>query len=337
MIVPVLNPANASTLYESYGIPGLDTSPMMYEDEIAKEALAVIRQLKPIKGYEMNEVLHGKLKDQLMETMEEIRDTMVSRFVVVLPYADMQDMLMSPGIRIAMRTAGKCMEKQYTAYEYKLGEKVTIRINCNGGKEMPAILFPNRELTMFSEEFLDLVRPLYSITKSWMDVHLAFKTVLMLIQDTRELNFFVPWLRYLFPESKDLTNEFNAQFRVTNWLTLDREKASTVSLITRQIRQILKNEYTNKRTWMPSGLVQMVRQGEELITQYNIMKTVPMPNAYAKEDQVSIQVTISNKDHPTINWAAEASSHRIMNEANRLAAVREEADKAYDNWKRKEK
>src|SRR4029077_16039977 len=156
--------------------------------------------------------------------------------------------------------------------EYKLGDKVTIRINCHGGKEMPAILFPNKELTMFSEDFLDLVRSLYSITKSWMDVQLAFDAVCKLVQDTRELIFYIPWIRYLFPENKDLTNEFNGPYRITQWLALHRERNSTIAMITRQVKYILNNEHTSKRTWMPSELVQMVRQGGELITQYNIMK-----------------------------------------------------------------
>jgi hypothetical protein len=304
--------------YTDLGMILPSTTTLFYEDEIGKEAMALIRQYDQIGATNMNETLHSKLKEQLMETIEDIKDTMVSRFAIILPYDEMQSMLMSSEILSEMQITGKYMGQQYTNYEYKLGDKVTIRINCHGGSEMPTILFPNSELTMFSEDFLDLVRPLYSITKSWVDVKLAFNTVCALIQDTRELNFFVPWLRYLFPESKDLTNEFNAQFRITNWLGLSREKASTITLITKQIRQILNNEHTNKRTWMPSELVQMVRQGEELITQYNIMKTVPVPDTFVRADKVRAEVIINTKDHPTTNWMAEASSHLTMNRVNKM-------------------
>src|SRR4029077_13885535 len=169
----------------------------------------------------------------------------------------------------------------------------------------------------------------------WMDVQLAFDAVCKLVQDTRELNFYIPWIRYLFPENKDLTNEFNGPYRITQWLALHRERNSTIAMITRQVKYILNNEHTSKRTWMPSELVQMVRQGGELITQYNIMKSVPTPDNFAKENQASVKVIITNTDHPTTKWAAEAYAHNTMKEANRLKERSEEAERLIDIERRK--
>jgi hypothetical protein len=305
-----------------------------YHDDIAQEALGIIVNARK-RATAMNDVLHSKLKEQLDETMITIRENMISRFAIVLPYDKAQSMLMGETTCNIMQIAGGKMEPQYTSYEYKLGGKVTIRINCHGGKKMPSILFPNKELTIFSEEFLDLVRPLYSITKSWVDVQLAFDAVCKLVQDTRELNFYIPWIRYLFPENRDLTNEFNAPYRITQWLDLNKERNSTIAMITRQIKYILNNEHTSKRTWMPSELVQMVRQGGELITQYNIMKAIPTPDTFIKEDQASIQVIINIVDHPTVKWAAEAHAHRTMKEANRLKERGEEAERLVEIERRK--
>jgi len=271
-----------------------------------------------------NVVLHSKLKDALFNSIQSIKTNMISRFAIVLPYNEVQSMLMSDDTRAALQAAGKIMGKQYTNYDYKLGEKVTIRLYCRGGKEMPSILFATNELTNFSEDFLDLVRPLYLINKSWIDVELAFKTVCMLVQDTRELNFFVPWLRLIMPIEKDLANEYNSQYRVSQWLDLSKERHGIIDLITRQVKCILNNEHTNKRTWMPSELVQMVRQGEELISQYNIMKQVPVPITFLKEDMVSVDIAITVTDHPTIKWASEAKTYYTMKEANCLAVIDEE-------------
>jgi hypothetical protein len=257
---------------------------------------------------------------------------MTSRFAIVLPFDEVQDMLMSPATLAALQTAGKLMTQKYMAYSYKLGESVTINLNCRGGKQMPSILFASDELTNFSEDFLDLVRPLYLITKSWMDVQLAFEAVCKIIQDTRELNFYVPWLRHIIPQEKDLTNQFNARYRVSQWLELDRENKATVDLITRQVRYILNGEHTSKRTWMPSELVQMVRQGEELVTQYNIMKSVPIPYKYLLDDKVSVEVTVTVKNHPTIKWASEAHTHRTMNEVERLRVADEKKRKGIHEW-----
>ena len=302
----VLNPANASSFIQNL-------------NEYAKITEKTWKSLtfNSTKATNMNNVLHTKLKEMLTDILQSIRSNMTSRFIVLLPYDEAQEMLMSPVTFNILQAAGKHMSQQYTRYEYKLGEKVTIRVSCRGGKEMPTILFPNNELTIFSEDFLDHVRPLYLITKSWMDVMLAFEAVCNLVQDTRELNFYVPWLRLIIPD-RDLTNKFNAAFRVANWLGLDREKHATIEMITRQVRYILNGEHTSKRTWMPSGLVQMVRQGEELITQYNIMKHVSVPNTYPGEDAVSIEVIITVKDHPTIKWASEASTYRTIKEVERL-------------------
>ena len=266
-VIPVVNPAIAST------------SIVMSNDELFKEAFKIVQRHNNIGATMLNETLHSRLKEELTDKINNISNSMITRFAVVLPYDEMQSMLMSAEVlwqHYAELLAGS-MDQQYTNYGYKLGEKVTIRLTCRGGKNMPTILFPNQELTMFSEDFLDLVRPLYLINKSWIDVKLAFEAVCRLVKDTRELNFYVPWLRLVFPPDEDLTNEFNAPFRVTRWLRLDREKNATIAMITKQVRQILNNEYTNRRTWMPSELVQMVRQGEELIAQYNIMKSVSAP------------------------------------------------------------
>jgi hypothetical protein len=144
----------------------------------------------------------------------------------------------------------------------------------------------------------------------------------------------VPWLKYVIPE-KDFTNEYNAQYRVNRWLHLDGEKYSTIDLITRQIKCILNNEHTNKRTWMPSGLVQMVRQGEELITQYNIMKTVTAPSTYLTEDHVSVEITITVEKHPTVEWAAEAHNYHTLNEAQHLKELDERKQKRYPDEQRR--
>ena len=303
----VLNPANASTSY------------IMYDDKTTKEVLSSVRQLgNQIGATMLNEVLHIRLKEELTERIQEIKTNMVGRFTIVLPFDEMQSMLMPETLCNIMQIAGGKMGQQYTNYSYKLGEKVTIRLSCRGGKAMPTILFPNDELTIFSEDFLDLVRPLYLINKSWTDVQLAFEAICKIVQDTRELNFYVPWLRLIIPQEKDLTNEFNAAYRVSNWLRLDREKNATIAMVTRQVRYILNNEHTSKRTWMPSELVQMVRQGEELVTQFNIMKSISVPDIYLREDTVSIEVIINAKEHPTIKWATEAHTHRTMREVERL-------------------
>ena len=304
-VIPVVNPAIASTIFHNKIVQRYDNT-----------------------GANMNnEILHNKLKGELVEILDNIKSNMIARFAVMLPYDEMQDLLMSEATCNIMQIAGGKMGKQYTSYEYKLGEKVTIRLSCRGGVKMPAILFPNEELTIFSEDFLDLVRPLYSITKSWIDVRLAFEAVCKLIQDTRELNFYVPWLRLIFPQEKDLTNEFNAPYRVSNWLNLGNEKHSTIMMITRQIRYILNNEHTSKRTWMPSELVHMVRQGEELIAQYNMMKTVCVPDTYLREDQVFLDVVITSMNHPTIKWGAEAHTHRTQKEVERLKELDEQRAK----------
>lgn len=313
----VLNPANASSF-----IAGLseyaENTKRIYDQITSNKTGAYMPTMRD------NMVLHHRLEETLTEIIHSIKDNMVARFAVMLPYDEMQSMLMSDETRAILQAAGSSMGQQYTNYEYKLGEKVAIRISCRGGKLMPTILFPHHELTNFSEEFLDLVRPLYLITKSWMDVLLAFKTVCKLVQDTRELNFYVPWLRLVIPE-QDLTNQYNAPYRVSNWLKLGSEKHGTVDMITRQVRYILMNEHTNRRTWMPSELVQMVRQGEELVTQYNIMKSVSAPHIYLSEDRVSVEVVITVKDHPTIKWASEAHSHRIMKEVERVRVADEKA------------
>jgi hypothetical protein len=317
----VLNPTNASAFIKSI-------------DEFAvitKKAWDSLPSNRTMGATIMNSVLHTRLKERLTDSIQAIRSNMTSRFVVMLPFDDMQSMMMSPATLYDLQRAGKLMTQQYTQYNYKLGDKVTIRVSCRGGREMPSILFPNEELTIFSEEFLDLVRPLYLISKSWMDVHLAFETVCKLIQDTRELNFYVPWLRLVIPQDQDLTNQFNAAFRVSRWLDLERETKATTEMITRQIRYILKNEYTPKRTWMPSELVHMVRQGEELITQYNIMKNVPSPNTNLMEDMVAIEVIVTVKDHPTIKWATEASTHRTMKEVERLKKLDAKKERT-DEW-----
>jgi hypothetical protein len=264
-----------------------------------------------------NIVLHDKLKEVLTSAIIAIRENMIARFAIMLPYDQIQSMLMSEATLAMLQTVGKCMSEQRTYYTYKLGEKVTVGLSCRGGKEMPTILFPNEEHTNFSEDFLDLIRPLYLITKSWMDVELAFEAVCNIVQDTRELNFYVPWLRHIIPD-RGLTNEFNAPYRVSRWLELTKERKSTIAIITRQVRYILTNKRTNKRTWMPSELVQMVRQGEELIAQWNIMKQVVVPDTYHKKDTVIVEIVINTKDHPTIAWVAEAHSYRTMKEAERL-------------------
>ena len=315
-VIPVVNPAIAST------------SIVMSNDELFKEAFKIVQRHNNIGATMLNETLHSRLKEELTDKINDISNSMIARFAVVLPYDEMQSLLMPEVLCNIMQIAGGKMDKQYTNYSYKLGEKVTIRLTCRGGENMPIILFPNQKLTMFSEDFLDLVRPLYLINKSWIDVKLAFEAICKVIKDTREFNFYVPWLRLVFPPDEDLANEFNAPFRVTRWLKLDREKNATIAMITKQVKQILDNEYTNRRTWMPSELVQMVRQGEELIAQYNIMKSVSAPNVYLTEDRVSVEVNINIADHPTIKWASEANSHRIMNDAVRL--------KALDEKKRKE-
>jgi hypothetical protein len=309
----VLNPAIASAFVKE----------LNEFAEISKEAwdnLKIISNTR--RAANMNNVLHNKLKDALTDIIQSIRSNMIARFAIVLPFDEAQSMLMSPATLAMMQTAGKCMGEQYTNYSYKLGEKVTIRLQCRGSKEMPTILFPNEELTIFSEDFLDLIRPLYLITKSWMDVHLAFEAVCKIVQDTRELNFYVPWLRLIIPE-RDLTNKFNAAHRVSQWLELTRESHATIALITRQIEYILKNEHTNKRTWMPSELVQMVRQGEELITQYNVMKHVSVPDTYLREDSVYVEIVMTVTNHPTIKWATEAHSYRTMKEVERIREMDE--------------
>ena len=319
----VLNPANASAFIQTVNEFA----------EITKEAWDQVN-LASNRTRAMtvsNAVLHSRLKDALADKLQSIRTNMTSRFIVMLPYDEIQSMLMSPVTLATMQTAGKLMVEQYTNYSYKLGEQVTIRLSCRGGKEMPTILFPNEELTNFSEDFLDLIRPLYLITKSWMDVTLAFEAVCKLVQDTRELNFYVPWLRFLIPDN-DLTNKFNAAFRVSQWLDLERERHATIELITRQVKYILNNEYTPKRTWMPSELVHMVRQGEELITQYNIMKHVSVPNTHLAEGMVAVEVIITVKDHPTIKWSTQASTYKTMKEVERLRALDEKRKRSADEW-----
>lgn len=272
------------------------------------------------RAINMNNVLHEILKRKLVEIMNDIRSNMVSRFSIVLPYNEIQNMLMTESAVHLLHDAGTLMPKQNTHYNYKLGETITIMLNCRGGKEMPSILFGSSEITNFSEEFLDIIRPLYLITKSWQDVLLAFDAVCKIVQDTRELNFYVPWLKYIIPEN-DLTNKFNGQFRITQWLNLDQERRGTIDLISKQIQYILNNEYTSKRTWMPSELVYMVRGGEELITQYNIMKTIAAPLTIIKEDMTSVDIDINFKNHPTIKWISEAVTHRTMKEGERLAEI----------------
>lgn len=266
-----------------------------------------------------NRVLHQKLAGKLDRVILDIKENMIARFAIILPYDEAQFMLMHSNTFTALQDAGELMQKQYMHYSYKLGEKITINITCRGGKKMPAIFFPTNELIIYSEEFLDLVRPLYLMTKAWQDVELAFQAVRDIVSDTRELNFYVPWLRYVIPD--DLMNEFNMKYRVTGWVNLHGDKFSTIDVITRQIKDILTNEHTNKRSWMPSELVAMARQGEELITQYNIMKTVPLPDTYPSEDQVAIGIDVDIKDHPTIKWTAEAIAHKRMLEGERLAEI----------------
>ena len=318
----VLNPTNASAFIAS----------VSEFAEITEKAWKTVQRRNIVRATDMNNVLHSRLKEELVERIQEIKSNMIARFVIQLPYDEMQSMLMSPATLAVMQTAGALMGKQYTSYEYKLGDKVTIRVICRGGKIMPTTLFPNNELTIFSEDFLDLVRPLYLITKAWTDVQLAFEAVCKLIQDTRELNFYVPWLRLVIPQELDLTNQFNAAFRVSNWLKLSRENHSTINMITKQVRYILNSEHTSKRTWMPSELVHMVRQGEELVTQYNIMRSVPLPDTFLKEDHVNIEIVINAKDHPTIKWASEASTHRTISEVERIRKIDEKNRERESKW-----
>lgn len=269
----------------------------------------------------MNTVLHNTLKERLIEIIQDISSNMVRRFAISLPYNEVQRMLMSEDTVTSLQVAGRIMSRQALHYEYKLGKTVIIELACYGGNEMPWILFPTDELIVFSQEFLDLIRPLYLITKAWIDVQLAFNAVLKIIQDTRELNFYVPWLRHIIPND-DFTNKYNSSYRVANWLHLHSNKHGVIDLITRQVQCIINDDYTSKRTWMPSELVRMVRQGEELVTQYNIMKTIAMPETLMR-DCVNIRININTTEHPTIKWTADAVAQRTMNEAMRIKELDE--------------
>ena len=169
-VIPVVNPAIAST------------SITTFDEELFKQAYAIMQQYDNTGATMLNETMHSILKEELTDRINNISNSMINRFAVVLPYDEMQSMLMPEVLCNIMQIAGGKMDKQYTNYGYKLGEKVTIRLTCRGGENMPTILFPNQELTMFSEDFLDLVRPLYLINKSWIDVKLAFEAVCRLLR-----------------------------------------------------------------------------------------------------------------------------------------------------------
>jgi hypothetical protein len=268
--------------------------------------------------------LHRFLKDKLTDIIFRMQADMIGRFTPSLPYDELQCMLLSDDIRKVMQDAGKLLKKEYVNYSYKLGEKVHLSLYTRGNDEMPTILFP-AELTNYSEEFMDLIRPLYIVHKSWMDVQFAFTAVCKIIQDVRELNFYAPWVRHIIPTDGD---QFLSRTDSILWLDAGKQNRTTYDLLHLQINQLLSNQYTSKRTWMPVELVQMVRQGEELLTQFNLLKASKPPQ---QRGDVDIQIELSSKDHPTIKWAAEATTHFRMNEANRLKEM-DEKRKRKDRW-----
>jgi len=278
-----------------------------------------------------SQVLVPALKKRILSRLEEMKGAMIGHFAINLPYNEAQYMLVpDSGLRETLQFAGASMQPQFMLYEYKIGDKVSIRLHCIDGPEMPCILFP-AEVTINSEEFMDTIRPLYAVTKAWTDMSLAFNAVCNLVGSTKELNFFVPWLKYVFPNGgEDFLNLHNGAFHVARWLNTDKSDTHhTIMMEHRQVQEIIKDAHTNKRTWMPTELVKMVRTGEELITQFKLMKDKKLPER-PYNDCVNISISIKFDKHPVIGWEIQS---RLL----KSKLEKEKQERNFDRWVKDER
>jgi hypothetical protein len=273
--------------------------------------------------------LHNKLKNKLTDTLNIMRVHMTSHFAINIPYKEAQEMLIPDEDRRYMfQEVGKLLKSSVTSYDYSIGSKIKIYLYCRPNTEMSQILFPENAV-IHSPEFINLVRPLYQITKAWNDLTLSFNAVCNIVSGPRELNFYVPWLRYVFPD-EGFTNVSNGAFRVSKWLS-DNSTHSTIITIHRQINEILSNVQTDKRTWMPVELVKMVRTGEELITQYNIMKRKPVDDSKDTSGTVTITI-LPIFNHPVVGWEVEARRHKAAIDLERLRKEKEKKRNEKNIW-----
>jgi hypothetical protein len=111
----------------------------------------------------------------------------------------------------------------------------------------------------------------------------------------------------VFPNGgEDFLNAHNGAWHVARWLDTGKDDTHhTIMQAHRQIQEIIKDAHTGKRNWMPSDLVKMVRTGEELITQFKIIKDKKLPER-PNNDCVDISINIKHDKHPIIAWETEA-------------------------------
>lgn len=255
----------------------------------------------------MTETIHPLLRDKFRTILSEVHGIVLSHFQRTFPYNEAQEMFVhDEDLRSALQSAGRYMRCGWSSFNYDLEPGITLRLVCYGGKEMPYILFPDK-INFFRGEITKYVDLLVTLNKDWANLMQAFDAMCDIVGDVRELNFYAPWIRLLVDKNdiENILNPYNGLYHFSRWV---RSNATSKSLgaIHRQFMAIVTSARTNRRTWMPSQLVDIIRTGGTLITQYNLIKNIETSLNVRGDDCVTVQITIESINDDIKKWKQEA-------------------------------
>lgn len=230
------------------------------------------------------DVFHPKLFNRFEYMLRHMMYKMVEHATPILTHDEAHALFATPRQAHILRQAGKIMQKSNVEYSYNLADNLGVQVICHGNDDLPSVLMP--EYIWNIPELLELLKPLSKINYDWTTLLAAYRKMPELMDNTRELNVYFPWLRLLLPRSliqasKDMHKGLDV---IAEWVGgVDRE--TDKRRVKRQFDIIRSGSRPSSFTWFPRDLVRIATMGSILITQYNLLKDVPIkpkPDGYVE-------------------------------------------------------
>lgn len=234
------------------------------------------------------DVWHPKMHQRFEYLLRNMMYEMVEHFTPTLTLAETFEIFASPEQIPVLQAAGRLMGESNTEIKYNIAPKMAVSVSCYGNDKLPTVLLPK---DIYDKgKLFDTIKPLIDINTSWTALLAAYRQMPELMNNTREMNVYFPWLKLLLPpELRGGTIYKNAIF---HWFE-GVEKPADMNRVERQFNIIRGNSRPSRFTWFPRELVRIAATGKELITQYNLLKdnieSNPQAGGYAK---ISLLTTI---------------------------------------------